>query len=160
MKKGIALVLSLSVLSACSTVPLDPSKPVSYGFGFFQQGFTQGSSFVNEDEAEKAVEAVPAANEKLKSARAHQWTAIGMIIGGAVVSQVTIANSDNPTSAPGYWIGLGAILGSLPFSLTAQSHYRQAAEEYNQAKFTIQPKTSLYLSPLKDGGIAGLQLQF
>lgn len=160
MKKLLILALAVVSFAGCTTVPFDETKPLSYGVGFFREGYMQGDEFVEQDRAREALKTVPAADEKLKSAQAYQWGALGMIIGGVVIADVSIANWHDGPAPTGYWIGLATILGSIPLSITAQSRYRQAADAYNGERFVVKPKTSFYLSPLKDGGLAGARFTF
>jgi hypothetical protein len=162
MKKFVALTLALATLVGCTTAPFNESKPLHYGTGFLREGYMQGQDFVEQEPARAAIETVPAAAEKLKSAQAYQWGSLGFLIGGIVIVNVVAGDTlTNASSrATGYWIGLSAIVASIPFSLMAQSRYRQAADAYNDERFVVKPKTSFYLSPLKDGGLAGLRLAF
>jgi hypothetical protein len=165
MKKFIALVLIAAFASSCSHIPLDESKPVQFTHRFWEgAGYSQNGEFLDQSDAELKIRKVPAAAEKLDSAARWGWGALGMIGAGAVVSLTAPRDSSGSALGSGqYWIGLGIIaFGSLPFTLKAQSRMEEAGEIYNNQRFTMTPKskTSFYLSPVKDGGMAGLQVSF
>lgn len=161
MKKLLCATLAAALFAGCAHVPFDKSKPVQFTQGFWEAGYTQGGEFVDPDEAEAEIKTVPAAAEKIQSAHRWQWGAIGMIAGGALISLTTPNTYEHSAfDYAQYWIGLGIILGSIPLSVTAGKRLQESADEYNNAKFTTTPKTTFYLSPLKDGGTAGVQLTF
>lgn len=161
LKSVCSAALIAVFATGCTTVPFEKGRPVQFQQGFFQAGFAQNGDFVKEDEAVAEISKVPEAAAKLKSGKTLGLVGLGLSTGGLIVA-LTARGSNGSYNDGQFWTGFGLIIAAIPVNLIAVSHFSTAADLYNNELVDARPrvKTSLYLSPVKSGGVVGLAAEF
>jgi hypothetical protein len=154
MKKLICIFTIACVFSGCGTLPLDETKPIEYRNKVFDVGLYQDGHFLDQVDAVDKINKNPAAHDEILKGNYWGWSGAGLTFAGLLFT-----SSDAPGRVA---IGVGLIVATFPVIYVARSHFSKAADIYNRdlASGAPKPTAKFFLSPVKDGGIAGVALSF